>query len=76
MLIFYKIFMKYIGLSRGMYKFYRNSLSGMPDFIKTSQWFGSGHSALRVILASSAFVDLYIKNKWKGLRLEPVELVP
>jgi len=66
---------KYLGLSRGMYKFPRDSFDGVPDFVKTFEWFGSGHLALRLILASSAFVNLYIKNKWKGLRLEPVELL-
>jgi len=66
---------KYLGLSRGMYKFARDSFDGMPDFVKTSEWFGSGHLALRTILASSTFVDLYFKNKWKGLCLEPIELV-
>lgn len=66
---------KYLGPSHGMYKFHRDSLNGMPDFVRTSQWFGSGHLALRLILASSAFVDLYIKNKWRGLRLEPVDIM-
>ena len=66
---------KYLGLSRGMYKFPKDSFDGVPDFVKTSEWFGSGHLALRLTLASSAFVDLYTKNKWKGLRLEPIELI-
>jgi len=66
---------KYVGLSRGMYRFPRGSFDGVSDFVKTSEWFGSGHLALKLILASSAFVDLYFKNKWKGLCLEPIELV-
>lgn len=66
---------KYLGLTRGMYKFSRDSFDRAPDFVKTSEWFGSGHLALRLILASSAFVDLYIKNKWKGLCLEPINLL-
>ena len=66
---------KYLGLTRGMYKFPRDSFDGVPDFVKTSEWFGSGHLALRLTLASSAFVNLYIKNKWKGLCLAPIELL-
>jgi len=66
---------KYLGLSRGMYKFPRGAFDSVSGFVKTSDWFGSGHLALKLILASTDFVDLCVKNKWKGLRLEPIELI-
>ncbi len=66
---------KYIGLSRGMYKFSRNIFKEMPDLIKTNEWFGSGHEAIQLVLASAKFVKVYMENNWKGLNLAPIELV-
>ncbi len=66
---------KYIGASREIYRFRADALTGCPDFVQTAQWFGSGHLAVKLVLASSAFANLYMNNAWKGLRLEPVELV-
>jgi len=66
---------KYLGLSRGMYRFSHNIFKDMPDLIKTHEWFGSGHEAIQLVLASSKFVKVYVENNWKGLRLEPIELL-
>ena len=66
---------KYIGLSRGMYRFSRDAFDSAPDLVKSCQWFGSGHQALQLIFASSDFVDLYFRSKWKGLCLIPIELL-
>ena len=66
---------KYIGLCRGMYKFSQDIFKNIPDLAKTYEWFGSGHMAVRSILASAKFVKVYIENDWKGLSLEPIELV-
>jgi len=66
---------KYLGLTRGMYKFSRNIFKDMPDFVKTSEWFGSGHLAIQSILASLKFVRLYYEKNWKGLSFAPIQLV-
>lgn len=67
--------LKYNVLTRGMMRFPRQAFEDMPDFVQTCDWFGSGHSAFRLVLASAKFVKIYMENKWKGLSLSPVELV-
>ncbi len=66
---------KYIGLGRGMYKFSRSIFKGMPDLVKTHEWFGVGHEAIQCILASAKFAKLYVDKGWRGLNLSPIELV-
>jgi hypothetical protein len=66
---------KYWVLSRGMLKFFKTSFSNLPDLIKTNEWFGTGHEAIQLTLASNKFVQLYYENNWKGLFLAPVELI-
>lgn len=66
---------KYIGASQEMYRFRADSLDGCPDFAQAAQWFGAMHLAVKVVLASQVFANLYLDRSWKGLRLEPVELV-
>ena len=55
---------KYIGPSKELYRFSADALEGCPDFVQTAQWFGSGHLAVKLILASSAFANMYIDNSW------------
>lgn len=66
---------RYIGLSRGMYKYNKKAFEGMPDLVKSKEWFGDGLQATQLILASSKFVELYYKNKWKGLSFSPIKLL-
>jgi len=66
---------RYMGLSKGMYKYEKKVFKGMPDFVKSREWFGARLQATQLLLASSKFVELYYKNKWKGLSFSPVELV-
>lgn len=66
---------KYLGLSRGMYRFSRDAFNGATDLIRSHEWFGSGHQALQLVFASSVFVNLYLENKWKGFCLAPIELI-
>ncbi len=66
---------KYRGLSRGMYKVKRTVLSDRLDLALTSEWFGSGHAAYPLALASARFVKVYRKRDWHGLFLNPIELV-
>ena len=66
---------KHNAIQRGMTKFTEQVLDGQPDVIYTNEWFGSGHQAFRLILASSRFVKVFMDNKWKGLSFAPIELV-
>jgi len=67
---------KYNVLTKGKMKFSSDAFrDDMPDLIRTHEWFGSGHSAFQLILASAKFVQVYMENKWKGLHLAPIELV-
>ena len=66
---------KYLGLSRGMYKFSRDIFKDMPDLVKTHEWFGGGHEAIQLVLTSAKFVKVYMENNWKGLNLSPITLV-
>jgi hypothetical protein len=66
---------KYLGLGRGMYKFSRNIFGEQPDLVKTHEWFGGGHSAVQLVLASAKFVKVYMESNWKGLSLSPIALV-
>jgi hypothetical protein len=53
----------------------RRAFTGAPDVVKTREWFGSGGEASRQILVSDRVVDLVTKAGWRGLRLDPVEIV-
>jgi len=64
-----------MGLGRGMYKFSCEIFRDASDLVKTHEWFGSGHEAVQLILASARFVRVYFDNNWKGLNLSPIELV-
>lgn len=66
---------KYNVLTRGMMKFSRDAFSNMPDLVRTHEWFGSGHGAFQLVLASAKFVQVYMENNWKGLSLAPLELI-
>lgn len=66
--------MKYYGISHVMMKYRRSAFANCPDLIRTSEWFGTGHEAFQLILASAKFVKLYMENNWKGLSLNPIEL--
>jgi hypothetical protein len=66
---------KYYGTDLVMMKYKRNIFDNCPDLVRTSEWFGTGHSAIQSILASAKFVKVYMENNWKGLSLNPIELV-
>ena len=66
---------KYHEPRRGMLKLASDKLEGVPDLAYTHEWFGSGHTAIQLILGSKRFVHLYFENNWRGLTFQPVELV-
>jgi len=66
---------KYNLLTRGKLKFSRDVFNNVPDLVRTHEWFGSGHMAFQLVLASAKFVTIYMERGWKGLLLYPVDLI-
>jgi hypothetical protein len=52
----------------------KTAFEGQPDIIKTNDLFGSGKSTRRKTLVSRRIANVIWKNKWKGLRLDPILL--
>jgi hypothetical protein len=42
------------------------------DIVKTSEWFGSGASARRLVLVSQPFVRMILDGGWRGVDLQPI----
>jgi hypothetical protein len=55
-------------------RFRREPFGAAPDFVKSSEWFGSGGSAARATLVSERFVGMIEKHHWRGVTWDPVEL--
>ena len=55
--------------------FKKEIFEGIPDFVKTFEYFGDGALATRFIIISKKASDLFLKNKWKDIAFEPIELV-
>jgi hypothetical protein len=52
-----------------------NRLNNQPDFVRTSEWFGSGGDAGRPIIISERVKSLIEMHGWRGAFLSNVELV-
>lgn len=66
---------KYHLMRRGSFKFKRHVFDGMPDVVKSKEWFGSSGVAFQLIIVSGKFRDIVLQMKWRGISFEPVELV-
>jgi len=66
---------KYHSMHRGPYRFAREAFIGVPDLVKSTEWFGSGGGAFRRIIASQRFRQVVTEAKWRGLRFEPIEII-
>ena len=44
-----------------------------PDIVRSFEWFGSGGSASRAILASERVIATIEKNRWRGIKWDAVE---
>jgi len=60
---------------RGMLPLRKAALEANLDFQLTNEWFGSGANARRETLASQRVVRLILENKWKGVKLVPIQAV-
>lgn len=63
------------GMQKGAFKFYRYTFDGMPDVVKSKEWFGSSALAFRMLIVSSRFRDIVLRMKWRGIAFKPLELV-
>jgi hypothetical protein len=55
--------------------FTRPSLSGLPDIVKSNEYFGSGAEAHRLILVNRRLADLVKRHRFRGLKLTPIRLL-
>lgn len=51
------------------------ALDGKPDFVRLGYSFGSGGNAQKPILVSERVKQLIDREKWRGVFLQPIELV-
>ncbi len=65
---------RYYPHKRGVMYLKRDALVPGVDIMQTYEWFGSGHSAYREILASNRLARIILDEGWKGVALKVVEL--
>lgn len=65
---------KYMPHVRGMLKFTHELLSEPMDIVLSKEWFGD-RTAFREILVSQKVTKLITESNWKGITLEPVNIV-
>lgn len=53
----------------------RTAFEDAPDIVLSAEWFGSGAAASQHVIVSNKVARLVLAHKWKGLDLEPIELV-
>lgn len=67
---------KYHTCGIGMLKYKKEVFEGAPDVVKTSEIYGWGHSASRLIILNQKMYQTILKNKLdRGLVFEPLQLV-
>ena len=66
---------KYYYHNTGAMRIKGNSLPTDTDFVKTSEWFGSGLIAFREILISNRIAQLILDNNWMGALLKVIKIV-
>lgn len=52
-----------------------DSFNNSPDFVRVSEWYGSGGNAARPIFVSQKVHDIIKRFKWRGAFLEPVDFI-
>ena len=60
---------------RRLVHYSRSTFDGAPDILHTAEWFGSGCTAAQFVMVSNKVARLVLDHKWKGLELEPIELI-
>jgi hypothetical protein len=66
--------LKYHATHKGSYRFDRDAFTGVPDVVKSHEWFGSGASARRLVIVSQRFRQAVVRSNWRGVSFEPIEL--
>jgi hypothetical protein len=61
--------------SRAPLRFRRSAFKDACDFMKTHEWYGWGAQAYRLVIVSHKVAELILKMTWKGVFLNPIELV-
>jgi hypothetical protein len=66
---------KYHHPTRDCIKFTRDTFLNVPDIVKSSEYFGSGAGAHKLVLVSRRFADTVAKHKLRGLKFKPIMLL-
>jgi hypothetical protein len=66
---------KYNAVTRGRIRYRRDAFPSDTDFVRSHEWFGSGLMAFNEFFASQRVARLVIDSGWKGLEIQPVELI-
>lgn len=53
----------------------RKSFEDASDIVFSAEWFGSGWSASQHTIVSNKIAKIVLDRKWKGLELDPIQLV-
>jgi hypothetical protein len=67
---------KYAYHNRGYMHYKQGTFNPNLDIQMTDEWFGSGgHAGFREFIISNRFAKLIIENKWRGIKMTPIELI-
>ncbi len=65
----------HIPKKRRIVHYSRHAFEDAPDIVLSAEWFGSGAAASQHVIVSNKVARLVLAHRWKGLDLEPIELV-
>lgn len=60
---------------RQLVHYSHSAFDGAPDVVLSAEWFGSGGAASQQVIVSNKVARLVLTHGWKGLELDPIELV-
>lgn len=65
----------HVPYKRRLVHYSRDAFVRAPDIVLSAEWYGSGGAASQQVIVSNKVARLILAKKWKGLELEPIELV-
>jgi hypothetical protein len=61
--------------SKRLVHYSRSAFEEAPDIVLSAEWFGSDAAASQHVIVSNKVAKIVLAHKWKGLKLDPIELV-
>jgi hypothetical protein len=65
----------HVPYKRRLVHYSHGAFARAPDIVLSAEWYGSGGAAYQQVIVSNRVAQLVLAHKWKGLELEPIELV-